>query len=235
MPKKEEIVGSLVKQLDLARQIRASLINDPRTAARRKALREWQAARLARSYADLLASKRFGGTAAFFLSDIYGPKDLSHHEDDIRRVLPVMKRTLPAGALETVANAVELNALSERLDAEMLRVLGSKANHMTAADYAMAYRKVGCRAGRERQIELIGEIGRSLERLTRTRLIGAALSAMRQPARLGGLGELQDFLDRGYKAFRKMGSANKFLRTIVERERQLMEALLNGDDHLLPV
>ncbi len=230
MPKREEIIRRLVKQLDLALDTRASLIKEPDIAALRELLRQWQAERLARSYADLLASKRFGGTAAFFLTDIYGPKDLSHHEDDIRRILPVMKRTLPAGALETVANAVELNTLSERLDAAMLRVLRPKAGRMTAADYTKAYREVGRRAERERQIELIGDIGRSLERLTRSRFIGAALSAMRQPARLGGLGELQDFLERGYKAFRKMGSTDEFLKTIVERERQPMEALLNGDD-----
>jgi hypothetical protein len=56
---------------------------------------------------------------------------------------------------------------------------------------------------------------------------------MRRPARLAGLGELHDFLQRGYDAFRTMGGASEFLNLIVGRERKLLEALFAGDDSLL--
>jgi hypothetical protein len=52
---------------------------------------------------------------------------------------------------------------------------------------------------------------------------------MRQPARMAGLSALQDFLERGFVAFRKMGDATEFLATIDKRERALMEELLAGD------
>ena len=46
---------------------------------------------------------------------------------------------------------------------------------------------------------------------------------------MAGLSALQDFLERGFVAFRKMGDATEFLTTIDTRERALMEALLAGE------
>ena len=51
---------------------------------------------------------------------------------------------------------------------------------------------------------------------------------MRQPARLAGLSALQDFLERGFAAFRGMGGAQTFLATIDERETQILEAIVDG-------
>jgi hypothetical protein len=206
------------------------LTAEAEVAARRERLRAWQAERLARTHADLLTSPHYGAAASFFLSDIYGAGDVSRHEDDVRRLLPVMTRVLPSSALETVADAIEVNALSESLDGAMIRVLGPAADALTAADYGRAYRVVGERARRERQIELIDHLGRSLDRLTRSPFIGVALSTMRKPARLAELGALQEFLERGYTVFRKMGRADTFLQIVVARERALLEALFAGND-----
>jgi hypothetical protein len=226
---KTAITKRIEAQLDAAASARDVLAGDTDAAAKREALRVWQAARLARTHAGLLASPRYGKTASFFLTDIYGPKDLSRHEQAVRRILPLMIRVLPAAGLETVADAFELNALSEALDAAMLVALGSKAFNMTDADYSEAYRKVGRRASRERQIELILHLGQSLDRLTRKPLIGTTLTMMRGPAAAAGLGDLQDFLERGYTVFRRMNGAQEFLDAIVSREKALLEETF-GDE-----
>jgi hypothetical protein len=197
-------------------------------------LRAWQAARLARTHADLLASPRMGLAATFFLTDIYGSEDITKLDANVRRVVPAMKRLLPAAGLETVADAIELEALSEDLDLAMATALGAKSNNkLTAATYAAAYRKIDRRADRERQIKLIEDLGKSLDRLVHQPLVGTTLSMMRRPAQLAGLSELQNFLQRGYKAFVKMGGASEFLNLVVGRERKLLEGLLAGDDSLL--
>jgi hypothetical protein len=214
---KNEIVARIASRLDAAR-----LPPDPNAQAAREALRIWQAARLARTHADLLGSPRYGGTASFFLSDIYGPKDLSRHEEDVRRILPLMSKALPAAGLETVADAIELNALSESLDADMVAALKEKVFDLTEADYVNAYRAVGRRPERERQIELIAHLGASLDKFTRKPFIGAALSMMKKPAELAGLGDLQNFLERGYNAFRTMKGADEFLELIASRELALL-------------
>jgi hypothetical protein len=57
---------------------------------------------------------------------------------------------------------------------------------------------------------------------------------MHKPAGLAGLGELQGFLERGYRAFGVMrGGASEFVSIVVARKRAISEALLAGDDSVL--
>ena len=69
------------------------------------------------------------------MTDIYGPKDLSQHLDAVRRILPLLLKFLPAAGLEIVADAVELNALSEALDAGMAATLGERLSSLTGEEY----------------------------------------------------------------------------------------------------
>ena len=66
MTTKTAITQRIEAQLDAAAAARDVLAGKSDAAARREALRVWQAARLARTHVDLLKSPRFGGTAAFF-------------------------------------------------------------------------------------------------------------------------------------------------------------------------
>ena len=177
---------------------------------------------------------RFHDAAEFFLVDLYGPRDLSRHIENVRRILPVMTNVLPEYGLATVAHAVELNVLSESLDGAMVEALGADAATINDATYAAAYRKVDRAEDRKRQIDLIALLGEALDKLTHQRFIGAALKMMRKPAELAGLGELQGFLERGYRAFGAMrGGASEFVSIVVARERAISETLFAGDDSVL--
>ena len=81
---------------------------------------------------------------------------------------------------------------------------------------------------------LIVEIGTALDRHVGKPLTRTALAMMRQPAKLAGLSGLQDFLERGFSAFRAMGGADEFLRTIDARETQIMEAIVGGSTDPFP-
>ncbi len=224
----------LLTELDRSRALRDRLVEDTGFSERRALLRAWQAGRLARTHQDLLDSRRFHAAAEFFLTDLYGPKDLSRHVEEVRRIVPVMTSVLPDSGLETVAHAVELNVLSESLDGAMVEALGENAAHITDAIYAEAYRAVDRAGDRERQIDIIEQLGQALDRLTRIRFIGATLKLMRRPAKLAGLDELQAFLERGYSAFGAMrGGAGEFVSIIVARERAIARALFGGDDDAL--
>ncbi len=233
MNESEDVVARLTRQLDRVAALREAAVDDPKLDAARLRLRAWQAVRLARTHADLLANPRMGLAASFFLTDLYGSEDLTKLDANVRRVVPTMKLVLSAAGLEIVAEAIELEALSEELDFAVATALAGKANTLSAASYGAAYRKADRRADRERQIDLIENLGQSLDRLVRKPFVGATLSLMRKPAQLAGLGELQDFLQRGYQAFTKMGDAHEFIDLVVGRERKLLEALFDGDDSLL--
>jgi len=224
----------------IAEAMRADLarVRDIRSAARRAggerlALRAWQAERLARTYADLLENPRYRPAAAFFLADLYGPKDFSERDDEVARILPTMTRLLPVSAVKTFALAVELDCLSEELDAAQIDALrASQATGPLVVDaprYAAAFRRCANRTSRERQIALVGEIGGALDALARKPLIAGAVEMMRAPARAAGLSELHEFLERGFRAFRHMRGADEFLAVIDRRERRILERLFGGD------
>ena len=92
-------------------------------AARRQALRAFQAARLARTHADLRHSPRYGRAAEFFLTDLYSPRDLGPRDAEIERVLPLMTNTLPVSGLRALLLAAEVDAVSEQFDAAMVNAL----------------------------------------------------------------------------------------------------------------
>lgn len=228
---KQAVTARLVEELEKVRALRGLAQANPKTMAARQGLRQWQASRLARTHADLLASPRTGAAAAFFLSDLYGPQDFSERDEEISRLVPLMARMLPLAGLVTVTSAIELDALSERLDAAMVLALRKRYKDLVgldAAGYAEAYRSVGDRPARLRQIELIRATGEALDQLTRKSMITVALRMMREPAHLAGFGALQEFLERGFVAFRDMGGAGEFVAAICSRETQLLEDLFAG-------
>ena len=224
----------LLAGLDRAAELRTRVAEDAAFGDRRLLLRAWQAARLARTHRDLLESPRFHDAAQFFLTDLYGPRDLSRHVDEVRRLVPVMTSVLPDWGLATVAHSMELNVVSESLDGAMVEALGEKAADIDDALYAAAYRAVDRIQDRERQIDLIALLGQALDKLTHLRFTGMTLKVMRTPAKLAGLGELQAFLERGYAAFGAMrGGAGEFVSIIVARERAISRAIFAGDDEAL--
>ncbi|RBP04642.1 hypothetical protein DFR50_13826 [Roseiarcus fermentans] len=224
----------LITELDRSQALRARAQEDEAFARRRSLLRDWQAGRLGRTHRDLLESPRFAAAAKFFLTDLYGPTDISRHVEDVRRIVPLMTRVLPDSGLAAVAHAVELNALSESLDGAMVEILGARIVFLDEASYGAAYRSVGRAEERARQIDLIELLGGALDTLTHIHLIGATLKMMRKPAQLAGLGALQAFLERGYSAFGAMrGGAGEFVSLVVSRERAISIAVLAGDDEAL--
>jgi hypothetical protein len=227
---KHHWVEQLRQHLGRAKALRDAAGTDPRNAEARLNLRAWQAGRLADTYRDLLDSERYRDAARFFLTDLYGPKDFSERDHEVERILPTLSATLPASGIRTVALAIEVDALSEELDAAMVNELrrARALADITEKAYAEAYRRCGKRAQRELQLKLIGEIGEALAALVRKPLIHAALRLMRAPAKLAGLAELHAFLEDGYNAFHRMGDPAEFLAAIATREETILRQLFDG-------
>jgi len=139
-----------------------------------------------------------------------------------------MMRMLPQQVIETVATVIELNALSQELDRAMLDHLGIDSA-LSAAVYCAAYQASANRGARVRQIALILDVGRALDRYVRKPMLHKTLMLMRHPARIAGLSALQNFLERGFASFARMRGAEYFLATIEARETALMEAIIAGD------
>lgn len=189
-------------------------------------LKLWQSERLGQSFTGLLADNRYQPAAEFFLTDLYGSEDVRWRDRDVTRVLPTMLRWLPEKALVALNGALELDLISHQQDLDLCEHLpGPRINTET---YAAAYRASCDESLRHRQIDLIVDVGRELERLVKIPLILGVLKLARGPARGAGFGQLQSFLERGFAAFRHMGPADHFLLTIEQGERQVMQRLLDA-------
>jgi hypothetical protein len=215
---------SLKRHLERLKELRGE---GNRAPARLAELKRWQSKRLERTYADIAAQPRYKAATAFFLDDLYGPKDFSGRDQAMLRILPVMSRILPEKAVETAALSIELEAVSESLDQRLAAALPE--GPIDADAYAKAYRETSSRAQRQHQIELLDAVGHRLDALVAKPLVSSTLKLMRRPAKVAGLGDLQDFLERGFAAFRGMKGADAFLALVRERETAILNRLFSGE------
>jgi hypothetical protein len=201
---------------------------DPALAGAVVAVKHFQHARFALTYADMLAHPRYARAAGFFLEDLYGPGDFTQRDAQFARVVPALVRLFPHELVETVLELAQLHALSEQLDTAMAAALGDAA--LDGRRYGEAWRVVGQPEARSRQISLMLAVGSALDRYTRSLLLRNTLRLMRGPAQAAGLGALQTFLERGFDTFKAMNGAQGFLSLIEQRERDLAARLFAGAD-----
>jgi hypothetical protein len=216
--------GRLHKLLIRNAELRDVFKGQPELARRLEALKGWQSRRLLRTHEDLHTDPRYRPAVEFFTEELYGSGDPRARDRDLLKVERMMERLLPPDALTALCLAIELEVLSQELDAEVVRALPEAT--ITDETYAEAYRAVGRREDRERQIELMYGIGQYLDGVVRKPIVRALVHLARGPAHAAGFGGLQEFLERGLAAFERMGGAATFLSTIRDRERQAMVALI---------
>lgn len=220
-----EAARRILEELSVVDRLRAERQADAALCARVTAVKSYQARRFERTYADLLGTSRYREAAMYFLDELYGPRDYAPRDAQFARVVPSMVHVFPGAVVETVRALAQLHALSETLDTSMARLLPGTT--LDAAGYVRAWQRCGHVDERRRQIGLTLEIGRGLDRYTRSSMFRGLLRMMRAPASAAGLGDLQRVLERGFDAFAHMHGAADFLRWIGERETALASALFS--------
>jgi hypothetical protein len=214
---------SILRHLRTVEAERARRSSNAGLSARVEAVKRYQHARFAKTYSDLLAQPRYARAARFFLEELYGPHDFTERDAQFARIVPGLVRLFPHDIVTTVRALAELHAISERLDSVLAGALPDE--ELGAPGYVRAWQATGEPVLRQRQIDLMLEIGRALDRYTRNPLLRHSLRMMRGPAHAAGLGALQTFLESGFDTFRGMRGAAEFLHTVATRERALCEAL----------
>lgn len=195
-------------------------------------LRSWQTQRLENSFEHFLYDPQRRAAALFFLTDVYGDRDFSGRDANVAKVLPMMQRLLPAAVLGTIADGIELGAVTHALDlrmAEELQRIAPMRKRLDAELYAKAYRGIGHQRLRRHQIDLIAGVGVGLARAVRTPGVSMLLRLSRGPAKASGLAELQGFLERGFAAFSALGDGKAFVADIENSEREVTRRLFSGD------
>jgi hypothetical protein len=195
-------------------------------------LKRFQASRFAGTYADLLGSRDYGAATRFFLEELYSERDYGERDAQFARIAGAVEKLFPRDVAQTAAGLARLHALTESLDHAMARA-APLAQADDVAGYVRAWKAVGRRQDRERQLETVVAIGAEMTRLTRLSGVRMMLRMMRGPATAAGLGSLQRFLESGFDTFaavaRQRGGAERFLETIRQREQHLVDLLFDAE------
>lgn len=191
-------------------------------------LSAWQSLRLSRTHADLLRDPRFSQACQFFLSDIYAPRDFSQRDYDGHRIYNFMRHFLPEQTLHPLAKALEVNAMTQHLDLALAEAMSERlgvADRFETWQYEEAYRLCNNYDERLRQITLITEVGKYLEKLRHLPFVGATLRVARGPAHRLGWFEMQDFLERGFAAWKSLRQPELFLESIESKEKAILDRI----------
>ncbi|HEX5057269.1 MAG TPA: hypothetical protein VFX02_12335 [Gammaproteobacteria bacterium] len=187
--------------------------------------------RMHAAYLDLRLQNRYAAAVDFLIDDLFGPNSLCYRELGLQKAEATMLRVLPEGLLKAVAQAVEFSLLTIRLDLGLAEILDVTAEPGALPDAAMMQRAQRAMAAHEeyrRQISLVLEIGEEIEAIVHKPFVTLGLKMCRQPARVMGLGELQDYLERGVAAFKKMRGSAEFFKTFQQREMSYLQSVFSG-------
>ncbi len=197
-----------------------------------QSVERWQKKRLFHTYSDFHDNPRYRKATDFFISELYAPENLARRNSDLEKMIPFMHKWLPEHALRTVRLALKSQLMAYYLDlqvaSELIR-MDITPETLDQKTYWQAYQLNHDRQMRVLQVELIHAAGAALEGLVHRSSIYLTLKMARVPARFLGLGEIQGFLERGFKAFRSMKGAEDFLAAVYDRELAVIDEQLSFD------
>jgi len=195
-------------------------------------LAQWQTERLIQTHQDLYTNHNFRDGIDFLLAELYGSEDFSARDRDLERVFPKLVKLLPESLLDTLANLIELNLLTQTLDLAVATYLLHKYpdSLITEARYLEAYRASAPVQQRERQLVLIKQAGALLDKHARNPLLRISLNMTKRPAKRAGLSALHNFLQRGLDAFFTMEDVDVLMQTLIDRESQILSRIYNKQE-----
>jgi hypothetical protein len=208
-------------------QLRHKSLAEPRLGDAVGVIKRLQSQRFAGTYADLLAGGPYAAASRFFLEELYSDKDYAQRDAQFARIAGAIEKLFPAQVAQTAVALARLHALTEDLDHGLAQAwLAQPDGSPPAQRYVAAWRQLGRRADRERQLQVVLDIGQQMARLTRTPGLRLMLKMMRGPAAAAGLGSLQRFLENGFDTFaamsRRPDGVEQFLELVHGREQVLI-------------
>ena len=190
----------------------------------------WQINRLKSTHQSYYSDPRYQDALDFLLEDLYTPKQFLRRDADLERIFPKMVKLIPEQALGIVADLVELNLLTQKLDEHLATKLVELGCEETWSDtqYAEAFRLCDNIHSRQHQLHLIDSIGHQLEKYVSSRILNLSLTITQKPAEMAGLGQLHRFIQRGFSSFRTMKDVSELLKPVLAREAEMIEAFFAG-------
>lgn len=201
--------------------------------SRLRRLQDWQSQRLSHTHRHLLDDPATAEGIRFLLDEVYGGRELLPVAREIRRALPRAMKLLPDKVMATSASALEAAILTQELDEQIADSLGSELDQpLTELTYLKGFRQDHHHDARQRQLQLVAELGHHLDRYIRSRMIQTTFRMVRKPAHAAGFANLYDFMDRSFRVMKPVPSVGLLLEQLAAREETIMQKVF--DHHPAP-
>lgn len=192
--------------------------------ARLRRLQDWQSERLRHTHAHLLDDPVTAEGIRFLLDEVYGGRELLPVAREIRRALPKAMKLLPDKVMATSAAALEAAILTQELDEAVTDILADQLDQpINEAIYLAGFRQPAHQDDRQRQLQLVAELGHRLDRYIRSRMLHATFRMVRKPAHAAGFANLYDFMDRSFRVMKPVPSVGLLLEQLAAREETIMQ------------
>jgi hypothetical protein len=194
----------------------------------KRGLQRFQSDRLNRTYADLKADPQYAAIGDFFFNRLYAPEDFTFRDTSIKTLQQALEGKIYRPIASSMIKVVELHELSDRLDDQMVEKMIE--NHLdprlTMDQYKMIYRQTDVDQ-RVYQIKMAGDTTRSFYHLSRKWVVAISLKTINVASHFLNIGDIMDFINEGYTAFRKIRNIDYFIDTISRREMDWHHFLLH--------
>ncbi|MEL6868354.1 MAG: hypothetical protein AAFO81_01010 [Pseudomonadota bacterium] len=232
---KRQAAGLLRDAVVCSNQLHASYLRDADATRGYERFIELQLHYFLPRYDDLRASQAYSDAIDFVVNDLTGTR-IAARDRELEKVVPLMSRVLPTRALTALTTAMTLN---ERVLQININIAASLADKLAAGepisehDYCMASREHATMSDFDALIAMTRTAGEHLARIVRLPMIGSLLKSMRLPAKLAGVLDLHEFLQRGLDTFLQLDDVPEFLDTMQARMHAIFSHVFEAPSQTL--
>ncbi|WP_374668135.1 hypothetical protein [Acinetobacter sp.] len=195
----------------------------------------WQKQRMQRTHAKQFAEKQNVLMAEYFLNRLYGGPDFDALAQQIARLSKYAhkaEKLIPDNAVKTGTAGVELAILAVQLDEQVaMQLLQDYHPYEKLTDEMMrqTYLKLDQGSGRLKQLDLLDQLGKSLDKYMRSFVVYAAFKMCKGAAAKYSFDVMYDFMQDGFLAMKPLKSAEKFVKEFTAVERRIIDKVHAGD------
>ena len=210
---------------------------DPRLLKRLNDVQAWQKQRMVNTHGEFFAVPEHHLMSQYFLNRLYGGPDFDVLAQQIARLIKhagIVEKIMPDSAIRTGFAGVELAVLAVSLDQDLaIDLLNTYAPDMPLTDEIMrlAYLKLDQQAPRLHQMALLDELGASLDKYIRSRVVRTAFKMSKGLANKYKVAPIYAFIEEGFDAMKPLDSAQEFVKTFTTEEREIIASVHAGNPY----
>lgn len=208
---------------------------NPDIFQRLKDVQAWQKQRMQRTHTKNFAEKQNILMSEYFLNRLYGGPDFDAMAEQIARLVKYAhkaEKLIPENAIKTGTSGVALAILAVRLDEQVaMQLLQDYPPHETLTDEMMRLTYLKLDQGQQRleQLDLLDQLGKSLDKYMRSFMIYTAFKMCKGAANKYHFQIMYEFMQDGFLAMKPLKSAERFVQDFTAVERKIIHKVHAGD------